>query len=438
MPKYIYEMNNDDITELIKKYLPIIKIKKDKNGEVFTPIQLINKLLDKFPQKVWSNPNLKWLDPSGGIGNFLITVYQRLMKGLSVWETNNKKRNDHIISSMLFMVEINDVNCKICKSIFGPTMHIICDDFLKDSIYNDTIFDCIVGNPPFQDDYGRTNKGKRILGGKNKLYERIFLKSFKQLNEGGYLSFIVPDNIFSGNGSESYNVIIKQYIPFVSFNSTNNDYFPEIQQYICYFMLCKNKQNTQTHKNNTIIENQDGTQFNIILEDRPTNPIRDWTPTTEQLIKKYVSNDRNNVCYNRGKNLNLYKGNKFPIIYSPSKNISTNNEKLAVGINIKKAVIFAISTDLSFVMDYSGKFGVGPNTFYIPFSTIAEGKKIEHFLNSNDYKTLAYATKTTRQYLKISFIEHLKILIIMHDNKTKKHKIKNTRKHKTKNTRKHN
>jgi hypothetical protein len=73
-------------------------------------------------------------------------------------------------------------------------------------------------------------------------------------------------------------------------------------------------------------------------------------------------------------------------------------------------------------MDFSGKFGVGPNTFYIPFHSIIEGKKLEAFLNSSYYKTLALATKTTRQYLKIAFIEYLNFSKIMKKEYSKKHK----------------
>ena len=80
-------------------------------------------------------------------------------------------------------------------------------------------------------------------------------------------------------------------------------------------------------------------------------------------------------------------------------------------------------------MDYSGKFGAGPNTFYIPFNTITEGKKLEQFLGSPDYKTLALATKTTRQYLKIAFIEHLKLTTIFNSNKTKKYIKKHNKTH---------
>jgi hypothetical protein len=127
--------------------------------------------------------------------------------------------------------------------------------------------------------------------------------------------------------------------------------------------------------------------------------------------------------------LKSYKGNKYNIVYTSDKTLSTNNPKLAPGLGKKKAVIFSISIDLAFKMDYSGKYGVGPNTFYIPFNTVSEGKKLEKFLKSEDYKTLALATKTTRQYLKIAFIEHLKLTKIMGSTvKTKK----NSRSHKNK------
>jgi hypothetical protein len=84
-------------------------------------------------------------------------------------------------------------------------------------------------------------------------------------------------------------------------------------------------------------------------------------------------------------------------------------------------------------MDYIGKYGIGPNTFYIPFNTVAEGKRLEQFLKSDEYKMLALATKTTRQYLKIGFIEHLNLAKIMGSrssktNKNKKYGSNKTRK----------
>ena len=426
MNKYIYELTNEEIDEYIKTHLPIKKLEKDKYGEVFTPPELINKLLDLYPQKIWSNPDIKWLEPSAGVGFIMIIVYRMLMKGLEKWETNDKKRSKHIIEKMLHMVELNPDSCKKCKSIFGPNTNIICGDFLEEFKFKNTsMFDCIIGNPPFQDDYGLSEKGKRINGGKSKLYERIFLKAYSLLNTDGYLTFIVPDNIFSGNGSESYKILIQNEVPFISFNQS---FFQKIQQPICYFLLHKTNHPT---KSNTIIESNNK-KFTIKLEDRPVNPIRNWTTATEKLIKKYVSNKRNNVHYNRGANLKMYKGKKYPIIYSPLKTLYTNTNDLAIGLGIKKAIIFAISVDLSFKMDYSGKYGIGPNTFYVPFETVKEGKRIESFLNSEEYKTLALATKTTRQYLKLSFIEYLNFEKIIKAQETRRH-VKNIKKKTRKN-----
>ncbi|MFW6243434.1 MAG: hypothetical protein ACOC2W_04675 [bacterium] len=80
---------------------------KKKYGEVLTPVKLVNEMLDTLPKDVWSNPDLKWLDPASGRNAiFPIQVYKRLMEGLKDWEKDNKKRSEHIWENMLYMVEI--------------------------------------------------------------------------------------------------------------------------------------------------------------------------------------------------------------------------------------------------------------------------------------------------------------------------------------------
>ena len=72
----------DKILENIRKYIGIGEVEKKTFGEVFTKFELINEMLDTLPAEVWSNPDLKWLDPANGIGNFPVVVMQRLMIGL--------------------------------------------------------------------------------------------------------------------------------------------------------------------------------------------------------------------------------------------------------------------------------------------------------------------------------------------------------------------
>ena len=71
----IYEMNENELDEFMKEQLPTKKLEKDKYGEVFTPPELINKLLDLYPKKIWSNPDIKWLEPSAGVGFIMIMIY---------------------------------------------------------------------------------------------------------------------------------------------------------------------------------------------------------------------------------------------------------------------------------------------------------------------------------------------------------------------------
>ena len=127
-----------NILNIIKEHQNIRKGEKEKNGEVFTPIELINENLDKLPLAVWKNPDLKWLDPANGIGNFPIVVYYKLMEGLKdlpLYKDENK-RSKHIIEEMLFMIEINNDNVEVCKQIFKTINakakpNIICADFLN-------------------------------------------------------------------------------------------------------------------------------------------------------------------------------------------------------------------------------------------------------------------------------------------------------------------
>ena len=91
--------NFHDIMDYINHRLIPREREKKKNGEVFTPLELINGIvpnlrggtrdeklevsdkkklgmLDHLPKEVWTNPHLKWLDPANGIGNFPICIHR--------------------------------------------------------------------------------------------------------------------------------------------------------------------------------------------------------------------------------------------------------------------------------------------------------------------------------------------------------------------------
>jgi site-specific DNA-methyltransferase (adenine-specific) len=108
--------------------------KRKENDEVFTPPSLVNEMLDKLPEEVWSQPDKTWLDPCAGLGNFSVVILERLMDGLSKWEPNEEKRKKHILENMLYHVEMNPESVVRLERILNPEgkyrLNIKCSDFL--------------------------------------------------------------------------------------------------------------------------------------------------------------------------------------------------------------------------------------------------------------------------------------------------------------------
>ena len=152
-------INIEKVLELIESYIKISKIEKDIHGEVFTKIETINEMLDLLPVEMWSNPNLKWLDPCAGIGNFEMVIIQRLMKGLEKWQSNDDLRFKHIIENMIHTCDIQPKNTFIYLQLFDPNheykMNWYRGSFLDNGFdkkmkeWGVEKFDIGLGNPPF-------------------------------------------------------------------------------------------------------------------------------------------------------------------------------------------------------------------------------------------------------------------------------------------------
>lgn len=200
--KLIYEMSPEEIQKKIEEYLPVRDAEKDKFGEVFTPIKLIEEMLDKLPKDVWKNKDYKWLDPANGIGNFPMIAYKKLMDGLKDVIKDEKTRSEHIIKNMLYMFEINPKNVGVSRKIFGKDANIFCGDFLSMDIKKVTgidKFDVIMGNPPF-------NKGQKYQdkkGGGDSLWDKFIIKSLELLSNNKFLVFVTPSGWRSPDSEHS-------------------------------------------------------------------------------------------------------------------------------------------------------------------------------------------------------------------------------------------
>lgn len=164
---------------------------KIKFGEVMTPLYVIICMISMIPIKVWTNKNLKILDPASGDGRFSLYCYEMLMKKLKSIK-NKTDRSNHIIQNMLYMCEINKQNVNKIISIFDsinsnikPNIYDV--DFLKWD--TDIKFDIIVGNVP----YNKSGGVGRVKGGsKQPIWHRFIEKSLNILNNKGYINFIHP------------------------------------------------------------------------------------------------------------------------------------------------------------------------------------------------------------------------------------------------------
>jgi hypothetical protein len=250
-----------------------------------------------------------------------------------------------------------------------------------------------------------------------KLYERITIKCLDLLDETkkGLLLFVTPDNIMTGNTGKAYEDIIKFNTHVVNINNIQKTYFPGIGQSMCYFLVEKGKKNNNFK---TTIINQNNNKINVILKDRPVNPIRNWTNETEKLILKYITKEDNE--FKRTSDSNIPPRNndgKITVIETATAEYKTN-DKTAQGYKVPKYILFRMSPTHEGRLDFKGNYGLYAQIYFIPIKGI-NVKKLQGFFSSEDYKTLVNSV-TTSQYLKDSFVKHIDIGLFSLKRQTKK------------------
>ena len=211
-------------------------------GEVNTPLSFVELMLSTIPQDKFSNPDLKWLDPCCGSGNFTIVLYFKLLDGLENIIPDIEERKRHIINKMIYMVEIQPDNIKILFTIFGSSANIYSNDFLN---FEHTNFDIIIGNPPFncggQIKVPTSNSNKKNDG--KTVWPDFVFKSISLLkNETGILCFFIPSIWLKPDKKNMYNYILQYKVEWLncfSNTETNKIFKGRAQTPSCFFCLTK-------------------------------------------------------------------------------------------------------------------------------------------------------------------------------------------------------
>lgn len=345
-------ISDEKILKTIRERLTIRDEEKTLHGEVFTPPELICEMLGTLPSDVWTNKNLKWLDPANGIGNYPIIVFYKLMKGLSTAIPDEKKRSKHIIENMLYMVELNSVNVKTSNRLFrmidpSATPNIARANFLEEEkkwkkqlgVYK---FDIIMGNPPYNEGGIRAKGNVQEKGESKTLWPDFVSKSIGYLKtQDSYLLFIHPASwisLKSANGAllKSRQIETMRFYNYKHAQTLFGGSSGKIP--LTYYLM----KNIETKKETLVYDNcyDKFIPFNIYENNFvPTESIElmkkvyAFTKKYGSLADKYVSIRNGTDTKNIWSTTNPYpliniSYNNFEVSFSKNNNCKNNEKKL--------------------------------------------------------------------------------------------------------------
>lgn len=113
-----------------------------QTGEIFTPTPLVQEILDKLPEEVWTDPTKTFLDPSAGDGQFLVQVllyklsYNHTVKqalstiyGVELMEDNTQRCRERLIE---IVAGFEKISIEKAQKKYGEIIehNIVCHDAL--------------------------------------------------------------------------------------------------------------------------------------------------------------------------------------------------------------------------------------------------------------------------------------------------------------------
>lgn len=104
------------------------------SDEVFTPPQLVNRMLDLLPSELWSDKNATFLDPGCKSGVFLREIAKRLDAGLEAQIRDRQQRLNYIFKNQLYGISITELTSLLSRrSVYcsktANGRYSVCEDF---------------------------------------------------------------------------------------------------------------------------------------------------------------------------------------------------------------------------------------------------------------------------------------------------------------------
>jgi hypothetical protein len=427
-----YPGQTAEVLDYINEHLAPKDIERQKYGEIYTPLKLVDEMLDSLPEEVWSNPKLKWLDPANGMGNFPIKAFLRLCEGL---KGKMKDPAKHIIENMLFMIDINGKNNEIARKLFkklapDAKANIEKIDAEKGFFANKPLvfngkaikdFDIIMGNPPY-------NPPKTETGSSgNSIWQNFVIKSHSMLNDKGYLLFVHPpgwkkptDEVFKPEkfADGDYTGQIRQgqvwqvlkdsgVFKFIYTNDQKSkavgedyiDHFPAVDYYVYQKGGDKSGCDTKNVFLGTI-EEPKGVRLNYNLRYLP-NLI---TKQTQYILHNITSKEGDKPNFGRFRNgkgfsVDSSKG-KYKYIYTYNKKSEPKYQYSDIigdnNINLDKVIMNFDGGINCYTIQYVKKedmIGSYEMTMYSKVDSDKDGKRLEAFFKSDIVKFIFLITQ---------------------------------------------
>ena len=189
---------------------------------------LVEEMLDRLPEDVFTSNSTTFLDPAMGGGQFVKAVISRLRK---------YGHSDENIASRVTGYENN-----VMRVGFAVNKYKLIGTFKANNLLEENMskkFDVIIGNPPYQ------NPGKSKG---EKLWYRFIRKSVDLLNDDGYLAFVTPNswmtggtNMASGKWGVLKDVFCHYQLIHANVHNVTSRFFPKIGIQISHWLMQKSK-----------------------------------------------------------------------------------------------------------------------------------------------------------------------------------------------------
>lgn len=391
------------VVQMLREYVKVSAVEVKKFGEIMTPIELVEEMLDTLPDEVWTNPELKWLDPCNGVGTFVSVIIERLMKGLTTFEPDEELRYKYIMENMIYVCELQAKNMFLFMYAFDPkdeyALNLYNGSYLDKGfdaqmeLWGAENFNVVVMNPPYND--GNTNHGSAHV-----LWDKFVIKALEtSLVADGYLVAVHPDGWRNlGKGFDKVkNVLKSRQMLYLELHDLRSGVHTFGVQTAYDFYCVRNTENLGNF--NTKIKCMDGTteradisklsfipngMFNAFQKLMPkkgeetVNILRSCSYHTQ---KEYVSNVQTEEF-------------KYPVIYTTIKDgtinlkYSSTNTKGQFGTS---KVIWSNGGATTPIVDVDGKYGITEFAYAI-IDNVQNLERIKQaMLNPEFLKLMKYA-----------------------------------------------